>query len=385
MMNFDPPNEIVQLQASLRRILDDHYTLDKRSKIASRAPGWSHAVWAELGQMGVIGLMAAPEHGGFGFAAADLLPIFEELGRAMVLEPYLATAVLGATALQVAAEPALLSELMPKAVAGKTILSLAYAEPGGRYEWGARQVQAEYGGGEWHLLGTKINVLHGDAAEYLLVTAVLPSSSSTTSERGLFLVRKEPATAVVRPYMLLDDSPAAEVTFQRARAVLLASGAAADRAVHAALNMATAVAVGEAVGVARAAFGLTVDYVKVRQQFGRAIGTNQAVRHRIAEMAVALETLKSAAILALFAVSHHDPVSAGADISRAKMLVGRHGVKLVQDALQLHGGLGMSQEYGVGNYLRRMTVIDMLFGDANHHTATWNPAPHQFQTTGDSK
>ena len=358
-MIFEAPTEIGELRASLAKLLADRKSANPGSAPAASASGTSRDLWDRLAEMGITALMVPTEFGGFGFAAADLSPVLEEFGRSLVGEPFLASCVLGATALEVAG-PALLAEIMPKVAAGETILALAHAEAGRRHGGKQVAVRAVNGHGQWLLTGTKRDVLHGQSANLLLTTALVDADTV-----GLFLVGAGAPGLSLRSYRLIDDSPAAEVRLEETPAVMLAQGPEAERALERAMAAGIAALAGEAVGVARGALDLTVEYLNVRQQFGRTLATNQVLRHRVAEMAVALETIRSAAMAALCAAGSGDH----ADIVRAKMLIGRHGVKLVEDAVQLHGGIGMSVEYGVGNYLRRMTVIDLLFDDAAHHAA----------------
>ena len=357
-MNFEAPTEIGELRASLAKLLD-RKSNSQGSATAGSADATHRDLWARMAEMGIPALMVSTEYGGFGFAAADLFPVLEEFGRSLVVEPFFASCVLGATALEVAA-PARLAELMPKVASGETILALAHAESGTLYggnEVGTRALSTH---GQWLLTGAKRDVLYGQSANFLLTTARVSADTI-----GIFLVSAGAPGMTIRPYRLIDESPAAEVRLEETPAVMLAQGIEAERALERAIAAGIAALAGEAVGVARGAFDLTVEYLNVRQQFGRPLSANQVLRHRVAEMAVALETIRSAAMAALCAAGSGDY----ADIARAKMLISRHGVKLVEDAVQLHGGLGMSVEYGVGNYLRRMTVIDLLFEDGAHHAA----------------
>ncbi len=359
-MNFELSPEILALRTSLAKLLDDHYSLDQRRAIAASAEGFSRPVWEQLCEMGVPALMADPEHGGFGFAATELLPVLEEVGRALVLEPVVSSSLVAAAALRSVAGPELLAELMPPIATGKALITLAHAEPGARHDPAWIRCRAHKPQAVWQLTGHKRDVVHANASDFLLVSAALD-----TGQPALFLVGRGASGMVLRPYRLLDDTPAAELRMDGTPAVLLAQGDAATTAIAYALDMGIAASAAEAVGVARGALALTVQHLNVRQQFGRPLAANQALRHRVAEMAVALETLRSAAMAALEALAHGNR----SDLARAKMLVGRHGVQLAEEAVQLHGGIGITQEYGVGNYLRRMTVIDLMFGDAEYHAS----------------
>ena len=213
-MNFEASSDILALQSSLAKLLGEHYTVDKRRAIAACSDGFSRPLWGQLAEMGLPGLTADPAYGGFGLPAADLLPILEELGRGLVLEPFIASSMVGVAALQAVAGPALLAELMPSIVAGTTIITLAHGEPGARHDPAWVRTRATKSHAQWLLSGHKREVMHGVAADYLLVSATIDTAANP-ADYCLFLVARNAPGMVLRPYRLVDDSPAAELRMGR--------------------------------------------------------------------------------------------------------------------------------------------------------------------------
>jgi pimeloyl-CoA dehydrogenase len=367
-MNYQLSDEQSQLRDSVQRMLADHYSFEQRRAIAAGSAGWSETVWRQLVALGLTALTVPEEHGGFGRGAADLLPVLEQFGRAMLLEPFLASSVLGATAVRLSGDTAVQSHWLPKLASGAARLAFAHDEPGARHAPLWVETGAVAKGAAWQLSGSKVNVLHGSLAERIVVSARASGRPADLDGLALFLVDPAAAGVTLRAHALVDGTLAAELTLANADAQPLGDpfdGVAAFKAIRGTLDAGMAAACAESLGAMQAAYGLAVEYVNTRKQFGRVIGSNQALRHRVAEMVVSLETARSAAIAAAIAVDDPAAEEASADLIRAKMLVGRHGRIVAQTAIQLHGGIGMTEEYAVGHYLRRLTVLDLLFGDAD--------------------
>jgi pimeloyl-CoA dehydrogenase len=365
-MNFTLNSEQRQLQDTLRRLLSDHYSFEKRRVISASAEGWSAAAWRKMCELGISALSIDEGRGGLGGNAEDIAVVMAELGRALVVEPFLPTAVLAACALG-GADPDVAAGLLPRIAAGEVLLAWAHDERTARHRFDCVGAAAELRDGRWLLTGVKSNVLHAPAAEFFVVSARVRAPSNTEGV-ALFLVDARCPDLSCRPYRLVDESLAGEITLTSALAVPLADPLDHQRqeAMLGAVRRAgTAALCAEAFGVMQAAFELTAGYVNTRVQFGRPLAANQAVRHQIAEMAVALETCRSAVGMAAAAVD--DPISGFQDISRAKLLIGLHGRTVCHQAIQLHGGIGVTEEYKVGHCLRRLVVLDQLFGDADAH------------------
>lgn len=369
-MHFEPNAEQQALAESLTRLLDDHYGFDQRRAIAASSAGWSAAAWGQLAEMGVTALGIPEAFGGLGGGAVERLPVVQAFGRALLLEPYLASSVLATTAVLLAGSETQKDSLLPALASGALRMAWAHEEAQARHDPQWVQTRATHDAGRWRLHGAKSLVLHAGAASRFVVSARLSGEPGDASGQALFLVHA--ADARLRHYRLVDDTPAAELTFDDAPAEPLGDAgdhARAAAAIRATLAAGTAAVCADMVGTMEAAFALTTAYVNTRKQFGRLIGEYQALRHRVAEMADALEMARSMAIAAAAAVDDPTSDSAATDLPRAKLCIGRHARVLCQQAIQSHGGIGMTEEYAVGHCLRRIHVLDQLFGDVDAQAA----------------
>ena len=367
-MNFELNDEQRALQGSVERLLADHYGFEQRRKLAASEAGHSAAVWRQLAVLGVTALPVPEAHGGFGGTAADLMPVMQAFGRALVLEPFLASCVLGATALKLAADAAACQRILPRVATGETLLAWAHDEAGARHAPCWLETRATQHGGSWVLDGSKLNVLHAAVANHHVVSARVAGAPDAPDGRALFLVDAHATGLQLRSYRLVDDTPAGELHFQRVAATPLGDPADSQQssaAIDGTLAAGIAAVCADMVGTMEAANTLTMDYLNTRKQFGRLIGENQALRHRAAEMLVSLELARSMAIAAAVAADRPTVEDSRADLHRAKLVIGRQARALCQLAIQLHGGIGMTEEYAVGHYLRRVHVLDQLFGDSD--------------------
>jgi len=371
-MNFELNEEQQALQASLSRLLGDVYGFEQRRAIAATPAGWSEAVWRQLAELGLTALPLPQAHGGFGGGAVDLLPVMQELGRALSLEPFLASVVLGATALRLAGDDALQARLLPGVASGEVRLAWAHDEAAGHQAPLWIETVARRDGERWRIDGAKCNVLHATAAHHVVVSARVAGAPDDAQGLALFLVDAQDPGVHCRAHRLVDDTPAGELRFESVTALPLHDphdAATALRALEGTLAAGTAAVCADAVGLMESAYRLSVDYLKTRRQFGRLIGENQALRHRAAEMLVSLEMCRSMALVAAVAADDLDAPGARADLARAKLMTGRHGRSLCHAAIQLHGGIGMTEEYAVGHCLRRLALLDQLFGDVDAQSA----------------
>lgn len=370
-MQFELNDEQSALRDSLARLLADRYGFERRRALAVSAEGHDPQTWAQLAELGLTGLPVSEAYGGFGARAEDLLSVMQELGAALSLEPYLPL-VLGATALRLAGDEAQCAECLPRVAAGECRLAWAHDEAGGRHAPWWLQATARCEGDGWALDGVKSLVLGAPLADRFVVSARLSGEPSQREGCALFLVDAGAPGVQLRAYSLVDDSAAGELTLSGAKAVALGDATDSARALAAidgTLAMGIAAICADMTGAMHAAYRLAVDYLNTRQQFGRLIGQNQALRHRAAEMLVSLELARSMAIAAAVAVDDPASEGAGLDLHRAKLSVARHARQLAQHAIQLHGGIGMTEEYAVGHYLRRVHVLDQLLGDGDAHAA----------------
>lgn len=369
-MNFELTDEMDALQDSLGRLLSDLHTPQHRQAVAAGATGYSEEIWRQLSKLGVTGLQVPEPYGGFGGDVPDLLPVMQAFGRALISVPFLSSCVLCATALRAAADKSIAREFLPSVAAGEMQLAWAHEEPTSRDDALAVSAAATRAQGGWRLNGTRNRVLYAASADRFVVSA---STGEARAGHGsaLFLVAKQTPGVQLRSYRLIDGTPAGDLRLQDAAATALCDpdGAEGDAGIDAVVGVGIAAVCAEMVGAMEATFKLSVEYLNTRQQFGRLIGTNQALRHRVAEMLVSLETAKSMAIAAVLAASGGGmrDVSSRVELHRAKFLIGRNARSLCQLAIQLHGGIGMTEEYAVGHYLRRVHVLDHLFGDSSAH------------------
>ena len=370
-MDFDLTDEQRLLKDSVDRLIADHYAFEQRKKYMAESTGWSPAVWNQYAELGLLGLPFEETHGGFGGGAVETMIVMEAFGRGMVLEPYFATVILGGGLLRRAGSDALRAALVPQIVAGKLKLAFAHIERQSRYDLADVGSTARKDGDGYVLDGAKSIVLHGDCADKLLVTARVSGNRRDRNGVGLFLVDAGATGVTRRGYPTQDGLRAAEVTLSGARVAADAVlGTDALPAIEHVVDEAIAALCAEAVGCMQAMHETTLEYLKTRQQFGRPIGSFQVLQHRSVDMLVALEQARSMAMFAAVMAAEEDANERRRAIAAAKVQIGRSGKHVGQEAIQLHGGIGMTMEYKVGHYFKRMTMIDMLFGDADAHLQT---------------
>lgn len=363
-MNFQLNDEQRQLQDSVRRVLSDYCDFEKRRAIVAGAEGRSTALYGRLSELGVTGLLVPEAYGGFGGRAEDMYAVMLACGGALTVEPVLASAVLGVTALKLAGG-AVAARLLPDLALGKTIVAWAHDEAGTRHADRWIETRAELGSEGWVLSGFKLPVLSGPQARHFVVSARVSGAPAAAEGVALFLVDANGAGLQRRDFRLVDDTPASELALAKAPAQVLTDSSNVERIINGVVATGIAALCADMVGAAESAYSLALDYLKVRKQFGRLIGENQALRHRAADMLVSLELARSMAITAAAAADRPDAEESAADLLRAKLIVGRHARQVCEHAIQCHGGIGMTEEYAVGHYLRRVHVADHMFGDAD--------------------
>jgi len=370
-VDFDLTDEQRLLKDSVDRLIADRYGFEQRKKYLAEPDGWSRDAWAQYAELGLLGLPFAEEHGGFGGSTVETMIVMEAFGRGLILEPYFATVVLGGGLIRRAASPAQQAELLPRIAQGQVKLAFAHLERHSRWNLADVAATARQDGATWVLDGAKGVVLHGDCADRLLVTARVAGARQDRDGVGLFLIDAVAPGVTRRGYPTQDGLRAAEIEFAGAGgAVPLGEPGQALSAIELVVDEAIAALCAEAVGVMAAMQEITLDYLKTRQQFGRPIGQFQALQHRAVDLLTAVEQARSMALFATMMSGHSDPTERRRAISAAKVQIGRSGRHVGQEAIQLHGGIGMTMEYKVGHYFKRMTMIDQMFGDADHHLGT---------------
>jgi alkylation response protein AidB-like acyl-CoA dehydrogenase len=360
-MNFDYNEEQQLLADSVRRFLGKDYGFEARRKIVSSKEGWSAQVWSTLAEMGLTGLPFPADYGGFGGGAVDLMGVMEAAGDALLVEPLLPT-LMGGAAVARAGSDAQKKAILAAVVEGKLKLAFAQTEKGARYNLAKVQTKAAKAGNGWELTGEKVVVLGAEAADKLVVSA------KTDKGLSLFLVDKK--AVKLKSYVTLDEQRAGDVTLSKTPAELLGAEGGGLAVIEEVMDYATALICAEAVGAMKFACDTTLEYLKTRKQFGVTIGTFQALQHRMVDMYVAHEQARSMACLAASKVdSATDPKERARAVSAAKIKIADNARMVSQEAIQLHGGMGMTEEMKVSHTFRRLTMIAQQFGDADHHLA----------------
>jgi alkylation response protein AidB-like acyl-CoA dehydrogenase len=355
-MDFSFTEEQQLLEDTVRRFVARDCAFEKRRAIRDSAGGWSRDTWQALADLGLLALNVPEEHGGLGAGPVDTMIAMNALGPGLLLEPYLASAVV-ATALlrECPAQAGLLAQL----AAGERIVVLAHEEPNGV----ATRCRIE--GTDFLLDGRKCVVAHAAAADFLIVSARLGD------DLALFLVPRDAPGLSLDSYPTLDGTRAAEVHLAGVRLPATARLAAGHAALERALDIGLAALCAEAVGIMKAALDATADYLRTRQQFGQPIGRFQALQHRAADMLLHYEQAKSMSYLAAMRCTSKDAAERRRALSAAKVLTGRAARFIGQQAVQLHGGMGMTDELVVSHWFKRLTAIEMLFGDSDTHLQTF--------------
>ncbi|WP_299152431.1 acyl-CoA dehydrogenase family protein [uncultured Tateyamaria sp.] len=346
-MNFELTEERQMLQDTLRRYLREKYTTAVRNDILTSDAGLSADIWAELAELGVLGALFTEEMGGFGGAGFDLAVVFEELGRAGVVEPVLDSALMGGRLLAAAGK----SDMVEQVIAGTLHLAVAHGEPGGRYDMDYVHTKADGG----VLTGRKAVVMNAEAADHLIVSA------RDGDAIALYLVAKDAKGVDIQGYPLLAGGRAGEVTFDNTPAEPLGLSLSD---LQAATNLALVAISAEALGAMESATHLTKDYLMTRTQFGRPIGTFQALAHRMADLLIELEQARSAVINA---AGYLEAPDADLHLSATKNLIGRIGRLVAEESIQMHGGIAMTQEYELAHIAKRIVMADHRFGDTDYH------------------
>ncbi len=373
-MDFDLTEEQRLLRDSIDRLIDDAYgDFEKRRTYAQEPHGFSMALWRRYAELGLLGLPFAEADGGYGGGAVETMLVMEAIGRGLALEPYLATVVLGGGLVRLGGNAAQRQRILPRIADGSLRLAFAHNERQARYDLFDVATTARAEGGGFVLNGAKTVVLHGDSADLLVVGARLSGNRRDRTGIGLFLVDAGAAGVTRRAYPTQDGQRAAEITLAQVRVpadAMLGAPDAGLALIGQVTDAAIAALCAEAVGAMSALHAMTVDYLKTRKQFGVPIGSFQALQHRAADMLVALEQARSMAMYAAMMADAPDAAERHTAMAAARVQIDESARMIGQGAIQLHGGIGMTQEYRAGHYFKRLTMIGLLFGDTAHHLKT---------------
>lgn len=366
-MDFDLTEEQRLLKESVDRLVDDEYGDFSRRQAFAREPnGFSERMWSTYAELGLLGLPFAEDQGGSGGGPVETMIVMEAFGRGLVLEPYFASIVLGGGLLRAADATA----LIPRVVDGSARLAFAHVERQARYDLHDIATTARRDGAGWVIEGDKGVVLHGDSATHLVVSARTGGGRRDAAGITLFLLDATAEGVSRRGYPTQDGLRAAEVSLAQVRVADDRRIGPVDGAaplIGTVVDAALAALCAEAVGAMAALQALTVDYLKQRRQFGAAIGSFQVLQHRAVDMLVAVEQARSMAMYAAMMATESDPAARRAAIAAAKVQVNRSARSVGHEAIQLHGGIGMTMEYKAGHHFKHLTMLESLFGDTEHH------------------
>jgi alkylation response protein AidB-like acyl-CoA dehydrogenase len=376
-MNVDFNPEQLQFADALKRWIGRDYSFEQRRAIIRSEAGTSSAAWATLAELGMTALPVPEEQGGFSGSAVDLFVVMRELGRGLVVEPYLAT-VLGAHFLKLGGGGAHHGALLERVATGELKLACALGERQSRHELRDIATRAEATAGGWRLSGEKAAVVHGVEAGVLVVSARSGGGGRDEDGISLFAVPADAAGVQLTGYRSLDGQRAADLRLDGVElppeALIGAPGAGWD-VLEAAADYGAGLLCAEALGAMEALFEATLDYLKTRQQFGVPIGKFQSLQHRMADMFIHLEQARSMALLAAVTLDGSDAAQRRRVVSAAKYRVGQAARFIGQGAVQLHGGMGVTDELAAAHYFKRLSMIELTLGDRDHHLARFMAQP----------
>ena len=369
-MDFEFSDEQRQLNEVVERYLTEQYGFDRYRAIKKSETGWDSGVWRGLAELGVLGINVPAEQGGLGFGAMETLSMMGACGRSLVLEPVLSSAVIATALLRSFSADAAVGETLSRMAKGEEIAVLAHGESGARFEARWVSTRARREGTTYRLDGHKGVVMHAGAADTLLVSARTSGEPGDAQGVALFRVPSAAPGLVLDRYPTIDGQRAADVYLngvEVAASSLMGSEVGALPAIESALDIGLAALCADAVGVMQAMVDATVDYVRQRQQFGQPIGRFQVLQHRIADMLIHLEQARSMSYLAALRCADPDVNERRRALSAAKIVVGQSCRFVGQQAVQLHGGMGMTDELRVSHWFKRLTAADLMFGDSDAH------------------
>jgi alkylation response protein AidB-like acyl-CoA dehydrogenase len=373
-MNFDLSKEQQMIQGAVARFVKEESGVERFREMRDTEQGWDPAVWKEMGDYGWLGIALPEEYGGIGGTFVDMAVILEQLGRGLVPEPFLASIVLAGGLIDRLGSEEQKQALLPPLIEGDSSMALAYAERQSRYELADCLTTAERTDAGWKLDGEKVWVLNGHAADHILVVARTAGGQLDREGLSVFVV---PGDAAGMERVVVPGMDGHKTAIVRLSGVEIGSDALLGDAGSAlphlewAVDRGAAAACAEGQGHVQEMFERTVEYLKEREQFGSKIGSFQALQHRAAEMFAETEICKGTMILAALRADSDDADERSAEISAAKLQLSDGGWFVQKYAIQLHGGVGCTDEQDVGLYFKRLRVLNGLFGDADYHVGRY--------------
>ncbi|HEX3945667.1 MAG TPA: acyl-CoA dehydrogenase family protein [Rhizomicrobium sp.] len=368
-MDFDFSEEQKLLRDTVARFLGEDYDFETFKRVSRSEPGWRPDIWNQFAELGLLGASLPEAFGGLGGGAVETMIVMEEFGKTLVVEPYVPTVVIGGGLLRRAGTEQQKQEWLPKIAAGETLIAFAFAEPHGRYNLADLTTKAKKRNGNYVLNGQKAVVLGGPWADVLVVTARTSGSQRDASGVSLFLVDKKANGISTRDYPTMDGLHASEIVFENVEipaSNLVGAEGAALPLIELVADEAIAAHCAEAIGCMKVLLDATVEYSRTRKQFGVPIGKFQVLQHRMVDMFMAYEQSVSITLMATLKLDDSERERKRA-VSAAKVHIGKAGRFVGQQAVQIHGGMGMTDELNVGHYVKRLTMLDVLYGDVQHH------------------
>jgi alkylation response protein AidB-like acyl-CoA dehydrogenase len=366
-MDFQLSEEQTLLADSVESWLQDKYDFDRWRKLVKTELGYAEENWKTMAELGWLGISLPEEAGGLGGSAVDTMLLAERFGRHMVAEPYFSTVVLGGGLIQAAGDAGQKAEWLPAIAEGKAKWAFAHAEHGSRFALNETRTKATKGADGWTLSGKKIVVWDAPSADRLIVLARSTGGDADEKGLGLFVVDATGAGVARHDYRTVDNRRASDIQFDHAPVLaVLGDPGNALAAVETVVDQAIGYMASEAVGAMAALHETTLAYAKTRKQFGRAIGEFQVIQHRLVDMMMQVESARSLALLANLKATA-EPKERGKAAAAAKVQLGRSGRFVGQQAVQVHGGMGMTDELNVGHYMKRLMMLDTTFGNADFH------------------
>jgi len=368
-MDFNFSDEQTMIRDSLARLLRDQYDFDTRRKVVSSESGWRPEMWQQFAELGLLAAPFSEEDGGLGGGSIDSMVIMEEFGKALVVEPYVPTIVCAGGFLKHAGTPEQKSEHLEAIIGGERVFAFAYAEPRGRYDLNDLETTAKKDGDAYTLNGHKAVVVGAPWASHLIVTARTSGDRRDKDGISVFIVEKDAKGVTTRDYPTVDGRRASEVYFENVSVPagnLIGEEGKALPLIERIVDEATVAICAEAMGAMGVAHKQTVEYSKQRKQFGIAIGKFQVLQHRMVDMFMEHEQSISMTYMATLKLDE-DEVTRKKAVSAAKVRIGQGGRFVGQEAIQIHGGMGMTDELAVGHYFKRLTMIDSEYGNVDFH------------------
>lgn len=376
-MNFELSDDQKMLVDTAASFVKKDSPVDRMRALRDDDRGYDPKIWKQMGELGWLGIPFPEKLGGFGGQFLDVALVLEQFGTTLVPEPYLSSVVLGGMSILHAGDDTQKKRWLTPMIEGDRTLALAYAERGSRYNLTAIATQAEQTGDEYTLNGEKVFVLDGHAADHIVVSALVQESADR--ELGLFVIDARTDGVARVPIKTMDGRHAAHITLSNVRvpgdARLLAPDSSALGVLELVMDLGAAAACAEGLGIARRVHDMTVEYLGTREQFGAKIGTFQALQHRSVDMFIEVELCRSMMFLAAIEVGNPDVEARAAAVSAAKAQLATGGRFVARQGIQLHGGIGCTDEHDVGLYFKRMQVLGALFGDEEFHVTRFAHLP----------